>query len=96
MPDTYRIREKGTMSEETLLWQADQFPILYEHGQPKAVVVDLQTFKRLELILDNLLNREPGPEDALVAESAELKQLIAQVQAVATPMPDWKQVIDEL
>ncbi len=84
------------MAEETLFWRVDQFPVLYEHGEPKAVVVDLETFKRLELILDNLLNREPEPEDALIAESAELKQLIAQVQAVATPTPDWKQVIDEL
>jgi len=84
------------MSEEALLWRADQFPVLYEHGQPKAVVVDLETFKRLELILDNLLNREPEPDDTLIAESAELKQLIAQVRAVAMPMLDWKQVINEL
>lgn len=84
------------MSEETLVWQADQFPVLYEHGQPKAVIVDLETFKRLELILDNLLNREPEPEDDLIAEAVELKQLAAHVQAVATPMLDWKQVLDEL
>ena len=56
-------------------------------------MVDLETFKRLELILDNLLNHEPEPEDTLIAESTELKQLIAQVRAVATPMPDWKRVI---
>lgn len=84
------------MSEEVFPWRADQFPVLYEHGQPIAVVVDLETFKRLELILDNLLNREPEPEDTLIAETAELKQLIAQVQAAATPMQDWKQVINEL
>ena len=84
------------MSEKAFPWRPDQFPVLYEHGQPTAVVVDLDTFKRLELILDNLLSREPEPEDTLIAEAAELKQLIAQVQAVATPMPDWKQVINEL
>ena len=84
------------MTEEVLFWRAGRFPILYEHGQPKAVMVDLETFKRLELILDNLLNREPEPEDTLIAESAELKQLIAQVRTVATPMLDWKQVINEL
>jgi len=84
------------MSEKALLWQTDQFPVLYEHGRPKAVVVDLETFKRLGLILDNLFNREPEPEDILIAESAELKQLIAQVHAVATPTPNWKQVINEL
>ena len=81
------------MAQETCLWRIDQFPILYEHGQPTAVVVDLETFKRLEFILDNLLIREPEPEDVLIAEAAELKQLIAQVQAAAVPMPDWKQVI---
>ena len=84
------------MFEEILPWRANQFPILYEHGQPKAVVVDLETFKRLELILDNLLNRDLEPEDDLIAEVAELKELVAQVQAVATPMPDWKKVINEL
>jgi len=84
------------MPEEVFLWQADQFPVLYEHGQPKAVVVDLETFKRLELILDNLLNCEPEPEDDIIAEAAELKQLVARVQAVAAPMPDWKQIINEL
>jgi len=90
------MMEGIVMAEEAVLWRADQFPVLYEHGQPKAVVVDLETFRRLELILDNLLNREPEPEDTLIAESTELKQLIAQVRAVATPMPDWKQVINEL
>ena len=77
------------MSKETLFWQADQFPVLYEHGQPKAVIIDLETFKRLELILDNLLNREPEHEDDLITEAIELKQLAVQVQAVATPMPNW-------
>ena len=84
------------MSEESLLWQVEQFPVLYEHGQPKAVMVDLETFERLGLILDNLLNREPEPEDDLVAEAVELKQLVALVRAVAEPMPDWKQTINEL
>jgi len=84
------------MAEKTQPWQLDQFPILYEHGQPTAVVVDLETFRRLELLLDNLFDREAEPEDALIAEAAGLKQLIAQVQAVATPMPDWKQAINEL
>jgi PHD/YefM family antitoxin component YafN of YafNO toxin-antitoxin module len=84
------------MVQESVSWQIDQFPVLYEHGQPTAVVVDLETFKRLELILDNLLSREPEPEDDLIAESAELKRLIAHVQAEAKPMPDWEQVINEL
>jgi len=84
------------MSEESLLWQVEQFPVLYEHGQPKAVMVDLETFERLGLILDNLLNRELEPEDDLVAEAVELKQLVALVRAVAEPMPDWKQTINEL
>ena len=88
--------EKSAIAQETFPWRIDQFPVLYEHGQPTAVVVDLETFKRLEFILDNLLNREPEPEDVLIAEAVELKQLIAQVQAAAVPMPDWKQVISEL
>jgi PHD/YefM family antitoxin component YafN of YafNO toxin-antitoxin module len=81
---------------EARLWSLEQFPMIYEGGQPKAVLIDLETFKRLEFLLDNLLNREPESEDDMLAESAELKQLVEQVKAAAVPTLNWKQELDEL
>jgi len=81
---------------ETRAWSLEQFPMIYEGGQPQAVLIDLETFKRLEFLLDNLLNREPESEDDLLAESAELKQLVEQVKAAAVPTLNWKQELDEL
>ncbi|MEZ4591563.1 MAG: hypothetical protein R3D55_10550 [Chloroflexota bacterium] len=41
----------------------NQYPIIYENGKETAVVVDIQSFRQIEFILDNLLNREQEPED---------------------------------
>jgi len=81
---------------EVLTWSIDQFPVVYEHGEPKAILVDLATFKKIEFILDNLLNREPEPEDDIIAQSAELKRIIERVKAIAEPSPDWRKELDEL
>jgi len=81
---------------ETLTWTREHFPVVYEHGEPKAVLVDMETFRRIELILDNLLNREPETEDRLLAQSPELKRLAERVRMVAEPSPNWKRELDEL
>ncbi|MCP4112033.1 MAG: hypothetical protein GY749_41985 [Desulfobacteraceae bacterium] len=39
------------------LWSADLFPIVYENDKAKAVIVDMESFEKLEMILDNLVNR---------------------------------------
>jgi hypothetical protein len=61
----------------------------------KAVLVDVASFAQIELIIDNLLNREEEPEDAILAASGILKQLIAQARQ-ESPSADWEQELDEL
>ena len=80
----------------TTLWNARQFPMIYDHGQPTAVIVDLASFEQIEIVMDNLLNRGPEPEDSLIAQSEALCQLAAKVMATAEPLTDWEQALDEL
>ncbi len=37
-------------------WSKNQFPIIYENNQPKALIVDMKSFEKIEMILDNLMN----------------------------------------
>lgn len=56
----------------------NQYPVIYEDGKETAVVVDIKSFQQIQLILDNLLNREQEPEDAIVAEAHILWQRMIQ------------------
>ncbi len=49
----------------------------------------------MELIVDNLLNREEEPEDAILAASAVLQRLVAQARQEPSS-PDWERELDEL
>lgn len=80
---------------ETTLWIRDRFPILYEGGEAKAVLVDITSFDEMELIIDNLLNREEEPEDAILAASAVLQRLVTQARQ-EPPSSDWERELDEL
>jgi len=80
---------------ETTFWIRDRFPILYEHDEARAVLVDITSFAQMELIIENLLNREEEPEDAILAASAVLQRLVAQARQ-ETSSPDWEQELDEL
>lgn len=77
------------------IWSLERFPVLSEAGQIKAVMVDIASFARIQLILDNLLNRQAEPEDAMLAASTTLKQLVASAQQEA-PSSDWESELDEL
>ncbi|HNT77160.1 MAG TPA: hypothetical protein PKH77_19285 [Anaerolineae bacterium] len=88
--------EASTLTLEELGDVLEQFPVVYEHQQPKAVLVDIAVFKRLMFLLDNLLNRTSEPEDAVLAESPDLHRLVEWVQATAQPSPQWEQELDEL
>lgn len=79
----------------TAIWSLERFPVLSEAGQIKAVMVDIASFARIQLILDNLLNRESEPEDAMLAASTTLKQLIASAQQ-RVPSSDWESELEEL
>jgi hypothetical protein len=65
---------------ETTFWTRDRFPIVYEGSEAKAVLVDITSFDEMELIIDNLLNRDEEPEDAILAASAVLQRLVAQAR----------------
>ncbi len=80
---------------EPSFWTLDRFPVVYEGGEPKAVLVDIGSFAQIELILDNLLNREGEPEDDLLVASGALRQLVAEVQT-QPPSVDWERELDEL
>lgn len=77
------------------LWDRERFPIVYEGNEAKAVLVDITSFTQIELILDNLLNREVEPEDAIVAASVLLKKLVEQASQ-ELPSADWEQELSEL
>jgi len=49
----------------------------------------------MELIVDNLLNREEEPEDVILAASAVLERLVAQARQ-ESPSLDWERELDEL
>jgi len=48
----------------------------------------------MELIVDNLLNRESEPEDAILAASAVLQRLVAQARQEPAS-PNWKEEYDD-
>ncbi|MBC8449016.1 MAG: hypothetical protein H8D78_14820 [Chloroflexi bacterium] len=80
---------------ETTSWIRDRFPILYEGGEAKAVLVDIGWFTQMELIIDNLLNREEEPEDAILAASTVLQRLVARARQEPSSS-DWERELDEL
>lgn len=80
---------------ETHLLTREHFPVVYKDGEATAVLVDVTTFAQIEVILDNLLNREEEPEDAIIAASQILERLLSQGRQ-ETPSPDWEQELDEL
>lgn len=76
-------------------WSKDRFPVLYQDNEPKAVVVDMASFDKIELILDNLMHREAEPEDALLAASGVLDRLLDEAKESA-PSEDWVKELDAL
>jgi len=80
---------------ETALWIRDRFPVVYEGSEAKAVLVDITSFDQMELIVDNLLNREEEPEDAILAASAVLQRLVAQARQEPISA-DWERELNEL
>lgn len=77
------------------LWTRDRFPVLYEGNEPKAVLVDVESFAVMETMMDNILNREAEPEDAFLVASGILKQLAAQT-CDESLSADWEKELDEL
>jgi len=74
-----------------------EFPVIMENGKSKAFVVDAKVFQRLQVILDNLLRREPETEDALIATSKAFQKLLAQVEVEKDkPSSSWREELRAL
>ncbi len=69
-------------------WSKNRFPIVYQDNEPKAVMVDMASFDKIELILDNLTRREAEPEDAFLAASGLLEKLVEEAKASPVSQ-DW-------
>jgi hypothetical protein len=68
------------------------FPVITEKGEPKAVIVDVKVFRQLQVIMDNLIDRETEPEEALLAASEAFQRLLSQVEAEGeTPSTNWRE-----
>lgn len=80
---------------ETAFWTRERFPVVYEGGEAKAFLVDAASFAQIELVMDNLLNREEEPEDAILAASTILKRLITQARQEPLSA-NWERDLDEL
>ncbi len=76
-------------------WSKDRFPVVYENDQAKAVMVDVESFDKIELILDNLMNRDTEKEDNLLAASELLNKLVSEAKK-ESPTDNWRTAIDEL
>jgi hypothetical protein len=55
----------------------------------------MHRFAQLKLILDNLLNRQTEPEDAILADSLALQQLVERARE-EEPGPDWEAELEAL
>ncbi len=80
----------------TPVWNVQRFPMIYDGGKPAAVIIDLASFKQIQLVMDNLMNREPEPEDDIIARSATLYEVAQRVMATAEPLSEWEKTLDEL
>ena len=79
---------------DVTFWKKDHFPVVYEGEVAKAVMVDVDSFAQVELVLENLLNRDLESEDAIFASSDILKRLIADAQDTP-PVDDWEAALNE-
>lgn len=60
-----------------------------------AILIDVESFALMETVMENLLNRESEPEDAILAASGILQRLVDQARR-ESPSRDWEQELDEL
>lgn len=90
------LEKEFEISKSANLLEGD-FPIILEKGHPMAFVVDIKVFQRLKIILDNLLNQEPEPEDALLATSKAFQKLLCSVKNEGSnPSSDWRKKLYEI
>lgn len=75
------------------------FPVIFEQGQPKAVIIGIQKYREFELLVDNLINLREEDEDAILTDAGILEKLIAKAmeesRAAGAPLK-WEDEIDAL
>jgi hypothetical protein len=76
-------------------WSKERFPMVYEKNKPKAVMVDVETFDKIELVLENLMYREEEPEDRVLISSGLLKKMVDDAKNIET-VNDWRRELDAL
>ncbi len=76
-------------------WSEDRFPVVYENHHAKAVMVDMDSFRKVEMILDNLMHRESESEDNLLIVSGLLEKILGEVRTAAA-CDNWRYALDEL
>lgn len=69
---------------------------LLDTGFEHLLQFDESTLEEIQLVVDNLVNREQEPEDALLAVSGVLQQLVDRALQEEAPSPDWERELDEL
>jgi hypothetical protein len=76
-------------------WSKTRFPVVYEEDREKAVIVDIGSFEKIEMILDNLLNRDVEEEDQILATSGILEKILDEAHTT-TPTQSWRSELDAL
>lgn len=74
----------------------NQYPTLHENGEVTAVVIDINSFRQIKIVLDNLLNRKQEPEDEVVAAASALWQRMIQDAKLENSNSDWVAELDDL
>ncbi|OQX22233.1 MAG: hypothetical protein BWK80_31045 [Desulfobacteraceae bacterium IS3] len=64
-------------------WSINRFPILYENNIPKAVMVDIESYKKIGMILDSLMKQNPEIRDMISADSANINSDVKKVLMAA-------------
>ena len=75
------------------------FPVILEQGEAKAIVMDMQKFRELELLIDNLINLREEDEDAVIIELGVLEKLIRRARDESKKSPghgDWDDELSAL
>ncbi len=67
-------------------WSINRFPILYENNVAKAVMVDIESYKKIGILLDSLMKQNPEIRDMISADSAninsDVKELLMATEGI--------------
>lgn len=66
-------------------WSINRFPILYENNVPKAVMVDIESYKKIGTLLDSLMKQHPEIKDMISEEpsiNSDAKELLTATEGI--------------